>query len=385
MRVCITAVLVVGCGSQGAEPPAATGSALATKAAPVVVADAAALPKQKPPPTKAEIAQQKKHMKAGWAAQQEKRWADAVREFEAALKVIEADQRALAELGWSAMNAGDFAKARRADEDAIRVAVDPKVKAQGLYNLGVVQQKTGDTQGALKSFLASLKLRPNKTVEQAVSKLGAKPTAEPAFCEKPQTVCDCIIDHAFGEPAPGDNVTCAQTLAVKPPVKGFRVMHVHSDTRFGADWDYLVDEHDQLVGIVGGVYEHGRHYETVKLEKAEVKGVGGHWVLWLETTSSAEATYPAGDEGMAIETETSRDVTLCVVGSDKVPTRCPLRDVPLSETRSVEYIDAPGNRDAHAETTLALELADDGTATVKLVKGASDARIAQLVGPHKLW
>jgi len=385
MRVCIAAVLVMGCSSKPADPPA-TGSALATRAAPVVVPDAAALPRapSKPPPTKQQLAEFKKRMKAGWAAQRAKKWADAVPEFEAALVAVEADQRALNELGWSALNAGDFVKARNAVEDAIRVAVDKKVKAAGLYNLGLVQEKTGDIKGALRSYLASLKLRPNKSVEQAVSRLGAKPTAEPAFCDKNTQVCDCIIEHAFGEPEPGDNVTCASTNT-KPPVKGFHVYHAHSDTRFGADWDYLVDEHDQLIGIIGGVYEHGRHYETVKLEKADVKGLGGHWVLWLETTSTAEATYPAGDEGMAMETETSRDVTLCVVGTANVATRCPLRDVPLLESRSVDYMDAPGNTDTHEETTLTLELADDGTATVKLVKGASDSRIAELVGPHKLW
>ena len=233
MRICLVAVLVFGCGSKPEQSPSA-GSALATKAAPVVVPDAGALPRPpKPPqPTKEQLAEFKKRMKAGWALQKAKKWADAVPEFEAALTAIVADQRALTELGWSAMNAGDFTKARKANEEAVRVAVDRKVKAAGLYNLGLVQEKTGDKQGALKSYAASLKLRPNKTVEQAVSRLGAKPTVEPAFCEPPHSVCDCVIEHAFGEPEPGDNVTCAQTTSVKVPVKGFRVMHAHSDTRF---------------------------------------------------------------------------------------------------------------------------------------------------------
>jgi len=386
MRLCLVAVLVFGCGTKSQDPPNA-GSAIATKAAPVVTPDAGALPRPpKPPqPTKEQLAEFKKRMKAGWALQKAKKWAEAVPEFEGALKALVADQRALTELGWSAMNAGDFTKARKADEDAIRVAVDRKVKAAGLYNLGQVQEKTGDKQGALKSYAASLKLRPNKTVEQAVSRLGAKPTVEPAFCEPKRDVCECILEHAFGEIDPEDHATCGESTSVPSPVKNFLVFHAHSDTRYGADWDYLIDEHKQLIGIIGGEYEHGRHDETVKLEKAEVKSVGGHWVLWLETTSSAEATYPAGDEGMAMETETSRDVTLCLVGSANAPTRCPLRDVPLLESRSVEYTDAPGNTDTHEETTLALDLAEDGTATVRLVNGASDPRIAELVGPHKLW
>src|SRR4051812_43399336 len=80
----------------------------------------------KPPPTRDQLAEYKKHLKAGWALQKAKQWAQAVIEFEAAAKVLDGDQRALAELGWSAMNAGDFVKARKADEQAVQVSVDKK-------------------------------------------------------------------------------------------------------------------------------------------------------------------------------------------------------------------------------------------------------------------
>lgn len=73
------------------------------------------------PATAAQRADYKKHMKAGWALQNKQKWAEAVVEFEAALAAVEADQRAFAELGFSAMNAGDFKKARRADEQAVQV------------------------------------------------------------------------------------------------------------------------------------------------------------------------------------------------------------------------------------------------------------------------
>lgn len=88
-------------------------------------------PRAKPaPPTKAARATWKKQMKAGWAKQKQKAWADAVRSFEAALVAIPDEQRALAELGWSAMNAGDFPKARAADDKVIALAIDDKVKAR---------------------------------------------------------------------------------------------------------------------------------------------------------------------------------------------------------------------------------------------------------------
>jgi hypothetical protein len=41
----------------------------------------------------------------------------------------------------------------------------------------------------------------------------------------------------------------------------------------------------------------------------------------------------------------------------------------------------PGDR----ETKVDVALAGDGTATVKLVSGSSDARLNALIGPHKLF
>src|SRR2546423_725848 len=131
-------IAIVACKGKQEAPPAA---ALPTPAE--------AKPKKatKPPPSVEQRAAYKQHMKAGWKAQKDEKWADAVPEFESAAKAIDGDQRALSELGFSAMNAGDFPKARKADLEAVRVAVDPKVKAASLYNLGVVQEKSGDKDG----------------------------------------------------------------------------------------------------------------------------------------------------------------------------------------------------------------------------------------------
>src|SRR4051812_44219542 len=60
------------------------------------------------PPTKDQLAEFKNRMKQGWALQKDKKWGEAVAQFESALEILPGDQRALAELGWSAMNAGDF-------------------------------------------------------------------------------------------------------------------------------------------------------------------------------------------------------------------------------------------------------------------------------------
>src|SRR5215468_5662635 len=144
MRLAII-VAVAACGGSKSDAPA-VGSAGSTVAVASVTPDAAAPPatKRDPPkrtvtaPTKAQLADYRKHIKKGWALQKQSKWAEAVPEFDKALVAIDGDQRALTELGYSAMNAGDFVKARKADEQAIQVASDKKTKAMALYNMGLV-------------------------------------------------------------------------------------------------------------------------------------------------------------------------------------------------------------------------------------------------------
>src|SRR5262245_17860580 len=125
----VVVVIACACGSKSDSKAPEPGPSTPKIAAPDKPADKPVAPKPaKTPPTKEQRTEYKKHMKAGWAAQKAEKWADAVPEFEAALKAIDGDQRALTELGWSAQNDGDFVKARKVDDQAIRVAVDKNVK-----------------------------------------------------------------------------------------------------------------------------------------------------------------------------------------------------------------------------------------------------------------
>lgn len=387
MKLVMAVVVLAACGSKSSEP-AAQETKKTVEPAKVVAAGpkpdaAAAKPAKRPPPTKEQLAEFKKRMKAGWALQKATKWAESVPEFEAALVAVPSEQRALAELGWSAMNAGDFAKARKADEQAIKVAVDKKVRASGLYNLGLVQEKTGDKDGALKSFLASLQLRPNKTVEQAVGRLGAKPETETVFCATGAKPCDCVFDAAYDE-IQRENAKCDVTTTPAFPVKTFKLYHVSSDAFYGSQWTYALDEKNQLVGVVEGDSERGHMTERTKLVKADLKAIGGHYVLWLETEYTTEVIVPTLEDSSQFESTATRSVTLCVVGDGKTATRCPLREVPLSQVEEKGTIDGDASP-AKTETVTEVTIADDGTATVKLVRGPSDAQIAKLVGPHKLW
>jgi hypothetical protein len=367
---------VFACGGKAETKQETPGSAATVVPADAAVAEKSAKPpKQKPKPTRAQLDELKKRMRAGMALQKASKWAESVPEFEAALVAVPDDQRALAELGWSAMHAGDFTKARKADEQAIRVAVDKNVKAAGLYNLGQVQEKTGDKPGAQKSYQESLTLRPHPVVEKALVALGAKPGVSVPFCAAGAKPCDCIFEHAFDENQQGTAATCVEAKTPAIPVKTFKLYTVASEAYFGSKWTYVLDEANQLVDIVDGEAERGRMFEKTTLDKAEVKTIAGHWVLWLETTNRTDVTYVMDDD-MVGEEWLAKQVTICVIGDAKTATRCPLRDVPL-----LQKVD----KGKPVETHLEVKIADDGIATVKLLKGPSDAQIGKLVGPHKLW
>lgn len=376
----VVVAALAGCGGKSSEPPKEAPPAGSAKPDPVVAkGSGSAAPKAKPDTklTKEQLSEFRKRMKAGWKLQKDAKWAEAIPEFEAALVASPGDQRALTELGWSALQAGDFPKAKKATEQAIRVAVDKKVKAAALYNLGLTQDKSGDKDGALKSFLASLTLRPNATVEAAVGKLGAKPDKELAFCEPGKKPCDCVMADAFDE-IQLDQAKCEEVASKDAPT-GFKVVHVTSDAFYGSEYTYWL-EGTQFIGIVQGKSDRGRYMESTELVKAEKRKLGGHEILWLETKASADSMYvSADDESVKSEADETTYVTICVL--DKV-TRCPLRAVPTKHTSQLSTEDTPGPK---TETIVDLAIADDGTATVKLVKGASDGQIAKLVGPHKLW
>ncbi|HSN28627.1 MAG TPA: tetratricopeptide repeat protein [Kofleriaceae bacterium] len=326
--------------------------------------------------SKAQLADYRKHMKAAWALQKQQQWAESVPELEAALKAVDGDQRALAELGWSAMNAGDFKKARRADDQAVRVALDPKVKAAALFNLGMVEAKTGNVDDARQSFTASLKLRPNKTVEAELGKLGAAPAEEKPFCGPKEDPCACVRQASFPDFDPTDPPDCTAEKETGVPVPTFKAYTVKQ-----APWSYtyLLDERQDLVAMTAMSLDRTRVYEDMSIDKAEVKTLGSHRVLWLQTKDSAREDEPKDDDSIDTSGDDRIAVTLCVLADDKTPTHCPLRDVPLSHHawRDSEHTDAT--------TITDLALASDGTATVKLVSGPSDHALDAVLGPTKLW
>ncbi len=390
------AVLTVGCGKAPANDPAKTGSGSGSAVAPKVVeapkaGSGSAAPSKKrthkhAPATAEQKAEFKKHLKAGWTAQKAKKWAESVPEFEAALVAIPSDPRALTELGWSAMNAGDFKKAREADEQAIAIAVDKKVKAAGLYNLGTVQEKTGDKDGALKSYVASLALRPNKTVMEAVGKLGKDPAvAVTEVCKPDQKPCDCMKQDAFMGKMTSDVAKCTEG---PPPAPGFHVWKQEDDDRTHTEFDYLFDDAGRYIADLGLEDEQRRAMQTTTVDRIEVKKLGTHQVLWIETSIDNSSESTGDDDDVTTEILTGHEVTICVVGEAKQPTRCPLVGIPKQRKLESETLgpdDKVAKKSSSTETLLDVALGADGVVTIKLTSGPSDEQIDALVGPHKLW
>jgi hypothetical protein len=389
MRRFFALALLCACSKSSSPPPAAkqTGSAAIT---PPSDAATVAVAKKKTPATPAQLAEYRKHMKAGWAAQKAKKWADATTEFEAASKILDGDQRALSELGWSAMNAGDFKKARAADDEAVRVAIDPKVKAASLYNLGMVFSRTNDLPHAAEAFKQSLALRPNKIVQAELAKLSSRgfDVEIVSTCAEGTPVCQCVVEEANGEEMEDWKDRCKESEDIQPPLPGF---HVYDAQTRDGNAVYLTDERDRIITQLAGLDEHMRSTIAVTLDKMEVKTVAGHKILWIEATGTIDS-MSMSETSLDDGSESTRVATVCDVGDAKRPTKC-LDGLVIAAKTTSEWSEIDPDtgetkgdiKKTSTEVVNDVTLGEDGVVTVKLVKGSVAPYIQQMLGPHVLW
>ena len=89
----------------------------------------------------------------------DKKWGEASAELEKALVDVPGDPRALVDLGWAALQAGDTKKAKKANREALRRSHDAETKAKALYNLGRIAEADGKRDDAMKAYAESLRLR----------------------------------------------------------------------------------------------------------------------------------------------------------------------------------------------------------------------------------
>ena len=360
-------------------------------------AKAKARPAAKPAPVTREArATYRKQLDAGRKLARATKWPEAIAAFEAALVAVPGDDRALSELSFAAMNAGDALKARDAGRRAVLAATEAKVKAAALYNLGRVEEPT-QPSAAAALYRQSLALRPNKTVEKRLADLGkalpatAAPEALP--CTAPVTrdaLCQCLGETSE---LPPEERQCELTDTKVDGVayatyalSGIGEQAVMIVAGAGDRW--------QVVGRLGTIYNPGAFgiSEEWSLTDVSEREVGGHRVIELRTTTSRNDSDLGINE---VESEEREDVVVCVRAAAGALPTCPLaatlrtsyeRDVLMDDLSPEEQAELARYRAAglpiRSATKVSLEIGADGVAHLRAVEGRVDG--AQL-GDRKLW
>jgi tetratricopeptide (TPR) repeat protein len=115
----------------------------------------------------------REQLAAGRQAVKDKKYAEGITAFTAALKIDPNHAATLAELGWAAYLAGDLDTARRNTELAIAGDATDRTRGAALYNLGRILEDRSDKDGAAAAYQRSLALRPNEVVQTRLTTLTA--------------------------------------------------------------------------------------------------------------------------------------------------------------------------------------------------------------------
>ncbi len=277
--------------------PAAPVAAPGDAAAPAT--EAKAKPQPPAPPTKAVRRDFRGRMKQGRDLEKQGKHAEAMAEFEAALKLVPNNPRALSELGWAAFKANHLTRSIEASRTAVNGETDPRVAAASLYNLGRALEAKGDRAGALAAYEESLDRRPSQTVLDRFQTLGGKLmiwARAPGCGASPVTqeaLCDCFKRQGADPEEPEQEIRCE----LADPVDGFQLVSigdVNSERERGFVNTYLAkrdgDQVQILASVVNGAFLGPKSYDTLTLDGARQRKVGTRTV-WV-----VSVTHDAGDE-----------------------------------------------------------------------------------------
>ncbi|MBZ0233975.1 MAG: tetratricopeptide repeat protein, partial [Deltaproteobacteria bacterium] len=338
----------------------------------------------------------KQHLSAGRKAAKAARWSEAITALEAALVAIPGDDRALGELSWAAFSAGDFAKARTSGKASVLGSTDPKVKAASLYNLGRVEEADGKLPAAANLYRQSLALRDSKIVKARLDALGkdAPLADEPLPCTTPMPeaeLCACL------------NATTARYLD-KPEDAACKLSAAGADGFEIATYTVssMEEQHALVAQQAGGwtvvallahVYNPGMMgiNEEWSLADPVEATIGGHQVVRFTYKKSRSDTDMGIDE---VEDEETESLVVCVRGSGRTPTTCPI-DVIVSYTYVRDRLGVADDEEMtdvadlrtkglpiRSERKVSVEIGADGVAKLRAVAGQTDASV---LGDKKLW
>lgn len=388
----------VGCGKKKSTPALPGDAGVATRS-PASAGDAGAAapaPVAAPArvPTRVELRTYRHHLNTGRKLAAADDWAKAAAHFEAAL-VLEPDSaRALSELSWAALQLDDLETARRAAEQSVVLAHDPRLEAASLYNLGRALEAGGDEGAALFSYERSLRLRPNHIVQQRYEALGgdailrmpAPPCAEAAPAAE---VCACLARIAA--------VTPERSQCTEAPVDGEAsltlITHIALDEsgERGRTTFYLARRRAKVLEVVATL-AHGFH-GPLSIDGFTVGAVtreprDGRTVVRIDgVLETGDA-----DTMMIVERSRERRVTFCLETSEAIA-------CPVSITAAGEWLARLGAADPSDAEVLgwfrddykaappvswtyevAIEVGDDGTVTATSGTGQRAYRAT-----YRLW
>ncbi|MFO0618465.1 MAG: tetratricopeptide repeat protein [Polyangiaceae bacterium] len=413
----IVFVFLAACGSESATPPASSGVAsskpssapLASASSSVKVA-ASSAPKKPPAPAKADTQSAVKHLTAGRKLAGKKDWKGAIAEYEEALKISPKDGRALGELGFAALQAGDLAKAKDANKRALAVASAPAQRAQILYNIGRVAEEEKDTAAAKAAYGESLSLRENKEVAKRFAGVGGKPeeiASSPTLCadgfDSMKELCACLVKKAPDFMILGDAGPKCEADPSPPSLGDARFSLVHMRADEGREDTHVLVSKDgkklRAVAVLGSSYEPGAFgvHNEHSITGAEAKKEGSKSIVVLH---HLEDDNDMNMGGMELCQHTVNHDTVCVLGDGDAATRCPIT-VPVKtvsgctvgvepdestlsdeEKETIKQIKA---NEKLVEANTSYVIGEDGKITVKLESGDESTLPPKTAGEFVLW
>ena len=152
-----------------------------------------------------------------------KKYADATAAFDDALAAAPGDATVLGELGWTAFLAKDYKTAEAMTRKALAAQGAPSVRGATLYNLGLIEEQNGDKPGAIASYTASIKARPNAVVAARLKTLDPNAAAAVApLALDALTGYATIDDYCKAAPKTDDPENCS----CGDPIDGARAIKV---------------------------------------------------------------------------------------------------------------------------------------------------------------
>lgn len=336
-----------------------------------------------------------------------KDWPGAAKAFERAVATAPDDVHALADLGWSAFQAGDLARAEQVNKRALAHAKDPKTRAPILYNIGRVAEARGDKDAAKKAYTESLALRDNAEVKSRLASLGGAGndatglTCPQSFASNTE-LCACLKTHK-------DDVF---TMDTPPICKPAPVSLSLGDTRLGVIlWGaenlgekahlLTVKEGDKLrvVAELGRDYEPGAFgvHNEAEVKGAEKRKVNGHEIVVVR---SEQHDSDSNLGGIELCTRDAKLETVCSLGATPGSSKCtpaiPVEvesgcgigvepdESELDDDTRKEVAEVKKNA-THSRATTAWTVSNDGTVMVTLKEGAKDLVDPSVLRSHVIW